>query len=69
MRHLCLSEGFYRGPEAKKLRPVRAFGSQLGTLARQGRNPAGLKGILDCPGYLVSFVRSSEAFYLLLPER
>ena len=67
VRHLCLSEEVYAGEEAKKLRAIRAFESQLGTLARQGQHPPGLDGLIDCSGYLISFVRSTEAFYVLDP--
>ena len=65
VRHLCLSEDLYRGEEAKKLRAVRAFESQIGALARDGHHPPGLDGLIDCSGYLISFVRSTEAFYVL----
>jgi LmbE family N-acetylglucosaminyl deacetylase len=74
--HLCLPERMYRGAEAEKLRAVEAYRSQLGTLARQpegapsggrGEPPAHLAGIVDCNGYLTSFVRSTEAFALSDP--
>lgn len=61
---LCLPERLYRGEGAVKLAAVRAYGSQLGTRARSGSHPAALDGIMDCSGYLMSFVRRTEAFVL-----
>lgn len=61
----CLPERLYLGEDAVKLRAVRAYGSQLGNLARQGSHPAALEGIIDCNGYLTSFVRRTETFVLL----
>ena len=66
-RQFCLPERFYLGDDAVKLRAVRAYASQLGRLARQGSHPAALDGIIDCNGYLTSFVRRSEAFVLVEP--
>lgn len=65
--HFCLPESFYRGDGALKKRAVAAYRSQLGRLARNGQHPAGLDGIMDCSGYLMSFVRSTEAFVLIEP--
>jgi LmbE family N-acetylglucosaminyl deacetylase len=65
----CLPEQLYRGDDAVKLRAVRAYASQLGRLARQGSHPAALEGLIDCNGYLTSFVRSTEAFVLVAPPR
>ncbi len=63
--HLCLAEDMWSGP-ATKLQAVRAYPSQLGHLARGGgRAPAPLSGLVDCNGYLLSFVRSTEAFVLI----
>jgi LmbE family N-acetylglucosaminyl deacetylase len=67
-KQLCLPEGLWRGETAAKLRAVRAYASQLGTLARAGAHPAGLAGIMDCNGYLGSFVRRTEAFVLIEPR-
>lgn len=64
-QQLCLSPAMYDGDGAIKLAAVRAYGSQLGTTARRGNHPPALDGILDCNGYLVSFVRKTEAFVLL----
>lgn len=64
---LCLPEAMYRGADAIKLKAVASYASQLGRLARGGSHPAALDGILDCSGYLMSFVRSTEAFALVEP--
>lgn len=67
----CLPERLYlddgKGNDAVKLRAVRAYASQLGRLARTGSPPAALEGIIDCNGYLTSFVRRTEAFVLVKP--
>lgn len=67
-KRLCLPERLYLGDDAIKLRAVRSYASQLGRLARQGSHPAALDGILDCSGYLISFVRRTEAFVLEQPR-
>jgi hypothetical protein len=64
-RHLCLSPELWQGDAAAKLAAVRAYGSQRGTAARQGAHPPGLSMIMDCNGYLGSFVRRTEAFVLV----
>jgi len=64
---LCLSERMFRGAEAIKLKAVVSYASQIGRLARNGSHPGALDGILDCSGYLMSFVRSTEAFALVDP--
>ncbi len=64
---LCLPERLYRGEGAVKLAAVRAYGSQLGTTARSGSHRPGLVGMMDCNGYLMSFVRRTEAFVLVDP--
>jgi LmbE family N-acetylglucosaminyl deacetylase len=66
-RQLCLPERLWRGEEAVKLRAVRSYPSQLGSLARNGSHPEGLAGAMDCSGYLISFVRRTEAFVLVEP--
>ena len=64
-KQFCLPERLYLGDDAVKLRAVQSYKSQLGRLARNGSHPAGLDGIMDCNGYLMSFVRRSEAFVLV----
>ena len=63
-KQFCLPERLYAGDDAEKLRAVRAYASQRGRLARNGSHPAALDGIIDCNGYLTSFVRRTEAFVL-----
>jgi LmbE family N-acetylglucosaminyl deacetylase len=65
----CLPEQLYVGDKAVKLRAVRAYASQFGRVVRQGSPPAALEGIIDCNGYLTSFVRRTEAFVLVQPLR
>ena len=65
---LCLPAAQYRGPGASKLAAVGAYRSQLGFAARQGELPPALGGLIDCSGYLLSFVRSTEAFVLVDPD-
>ena len=62
---LCLPKRLYAGDDAAKLLAVRSYGSQLGTLARNGSHPPALNGMMDCNGYLTSFVRRTEAFVLV----
>jgi hypothetical protein len=64
---LCLPERLWQGSMATKLIAIEAFASQLGFSARSGTMPPQLGGILDCSGYLISFVRSTEVFVLLEP--
>jgi hypothetical protein len=64
-KQLCLSRELYQGDSAQKLLAVRSYGSQLGTLARNGSHPPGLSGLMDCNGYLTSFVRRTEPFVLI----
>lgn len=61
---LCLPERLYAGEDALKLRAIRAYASQLGRL---GQHPAATDGIIDCSGYLTSFVRRTETFVLVEP--
>ncbi len=63
--HLCLDEELYMGAEARKLEAIRAYPSQLGFLSRVGAMPNDLAGIMDCSGYLLSFVRRTESFVLV----
>ena len=63
----CVANELWRGEAATKLAAVRSYASQLGTLARAGSDPPGLDGIMDCSGYLGSFVRRTEAFVLVDP--
>ena len=64
-KQFCLPERLYLGDDAAKRNAVRAYASQLGRLARNGSHPAALNGIIDCNGYLMSFVRRTEAFILV----
>ena len=66
-RQLCLPESLYQGNDAIKNLAVRAYKSQHGFLARTGSHPAALSGIIDCNGYLTSFIRRTEAFVLVEP--
>ena len=68
-KQFCLPERLYLGDDAVKLKAVRAYASQRGRLARNGSHPAALNGIIDCSGYLTSFVRRTEAFVLVDPVR
>ncbi len=62
---LCLSPDLYTGSEAKKLLAVESFGSQLGTVGREeGILPDHRRGQMDCSGYLLAFVRTTEVFVL-----
>ncbi len=67
-QQFCLPERLYAGDDAVKLRAVRSYASQLGRLARTGSHPAALDGIMDCNGYLMSFVRRTEAFVVVEPK-
>lgn len=67
-RQLCLPAPLWQGETAAKLAAVRSYASQRGTLARAGSHPAGLDGIMDCNGYLGSFVRRTEVFVLVDPQ-
>jgi LmbE family N-acetylglucosaminyl deacetylase len=64
-KQFCLPEQLYNGDDAIKLKAVRSYASQLGRLARNGSHPAAVNGIMDCNGYLTSFVRRTEAFVLV----
>jgi LmbE family N-acetylglucosaminyl deacetylase len=64
-KQLCLPDTLYKGETATKLKAIRSYKSQLGFLARNESHPNALTGILDCNGYLISFVRRTEAFVLL----
>lgn len=66
-KQLCLDEALWQGESATKLAAVRSYASQLGSRARQGSHPPGLDMIMDCNGYLGSFVRRTEAFVLETP--
>jgi LmbE family N-acetylglucosaminyl deacetylase len=60
--HLCLAPRMYQGEDAVKLAAVRSYASQLGFAAREGSLPEGRAGMMDCNGYLISFVKRTEAF-------
>jgi LmbE family N-acetylglucosaminyl deacetylase len=66
-KQFCLPERLYLGDDAVKLQAIRAYASQFGRLARSGSHPAALDGIIECSGYLTSFVRRTEI--LVLEER
>jgi len=65
----CLPERLYLGDAAVKLRAVRAYASQSGRVTREGSPRPAEAGIIDCNGYLTSFVRRTEAFVLVQPPR
>ncbi len=67
-RQLCLDEKLYQGDDAIKLAAINAYASQLGFLAREGEHPQNRAGMIDCSGYLISFVRRTEAFVLIEPS-
>lgn len=64
---LCLAEDLYTGERPRKLEAVEAYRSQLGFLTRGAPLPERLAGVLDCSGYLISFVRRTEILYLVDP--
>jgi hypothetical protein len=66
-KQFCLPKELYQGDSAIKLAAIQAYRSQLGSLARTGTVPASLDAIIDCNGYLISFVRQTEAFVLTEP--
>jgi LmbE family N-acetylglucosaminyl deacetylase len=68
-KQFCLPERLYLGHDATKLKAIRAYASQLGRAARSGNHPAAVNGIIDCHGYLLSFVRRTEAFILVEHSR
>jgi LmbE family N-acetylglucosaminyl deacetylase len=62
---LCLDPALYEGHRAGKLQAVESYASQLGTAGRvPGLLPESRKGLMDCSGYLLSFVRRTEVFVL-----
>jgi len=63
-KQFCLPERLWRGDDAVKLQAIRAYRTQLG----RGDHPAALEGIIDCSGYLTSFVRRTELFVLVRPS-
>ena len=66
---LCLDPQLYLGGEATKLKAIESFESQLGTV---GRTPDTIspnrRAMMDCNGYLISFVRNTEVFVLQEPS-
>ena len=66
-KQLCLAPALYEGEAATKLHAVQSYGSQLGTVARSGSHPPGISALMDCSGYLISFVRKTEPFVLVDP--
>lgn len=69
-KQLCLPQKLYEGEAALKTQAVQEYKSQLGFLARNGgAHPDSVAGIIDCNGYLISFVKRTEAFVLMEPAR
>jgi len=64
----CLPPALVQGEAAVKLLAVREFVSQQGLLARSGEIPPELKGLVDCLGYQLSFIRANEVFVLEVSE-
>lgn len=64
---LCLSPEMYDGPNARKLLAVQSFRSQQGLVAAAGDVPEPLRGLVDCNGYQLAFVRKTEAYVLESP--
>lgn len=64
-RQLCLSQEMVTAEPPTKLEVVRSYRSQLGFAAREGEVPEALRGLADCNGYLLGFVRRTEAFVLV----
>lgn len=63
--NLCLDPALHDGDGGSKLLAIEAFASQAGTVGRTiGLLPTAREGLLDCSGYLLSFVRSTEVFVL-----
>jgi LmbE family N-acetylglucosaminyl deacetylase len=59
--NLCLPQGF----PLTKHQAINAFESQMGTAGRASELiPESRRGLADCNGYLLSFARSSEIFFL-----
>lgn len=67
-KQLCLPERLYHGDSAIKLQAISAYKSQLGFLARTGTQSDALAGMMDCNGYLISFLHRTEAFVLIEPH-
>lgn len=64
----CFPPALVQGEAALKMLAVREFVSQQGFLARSGEIPPELKGLVDCLGYQLSFVRANEVFVLEAAE-
>lgn len=60
----CLPSPLFAGEAALKMRAVAEFVSQQGFLARSGEIPPELKGLVDCLGYQLAFIRANELFVL-----
>ena len=61
---LCLREEMYAGRDPLKRAAIETYASQTGGATRQGPAPAHLRGMVDCSGYLLAFVRRTEVFVL-----
>ncbi len=60
----CLPAPMFATEAALKALAIREFVSQQGFLARSGEIPPELKGLVDCLGYQLAFIRANEAFVL-----
>lgn len=65
---LCLPERLYRGDQAAKLKAVRSHGTQIGLVRQTGTLAPARMGLMDCAGYLTSFVHRTEVFVLNDPR-
>lgn len=65
---LCLPERLYRGDQAAKLKAVRSHGTQIGLVRQTGVHTPARMGLMDCTGYLTSFVHRTEVFVLTDPR-
>jgi LmbE family N-acetylglucosaminyl deacetylase len=64
-RQLCLPPAMVAAEPPTKLAALETYASQLGFAAREGEVPEALEGLVDCNGYLLAFVRRTEAFVLV----
>jgi hypothetical protein len=61
-------ERLYRGDQAAKLKAVRSHGTHIGLVRRTGAHTPARMGLMDCTGYLTSFVHRTEVFVLNEPR-
>jgi LmbE family N-acetylglucosaminyl deacetylase len=64
----CLPSPMFATEAAVKTLAVGEFVSQQGFLARSGEIPPELKGLVDCLGYQLAFIRANEVFVLEASE-